>query len=52
MAEQAGCPGVFEVDGTPEGILSRGESFTSNTAVGSCSECHQDVSFFIEKTCF
>lgn len=23
MAEQAGCPGVFEVHGTPEGILSR-----------------------------
>lgn len=23
MAEQAGCPGMFEVHGTPEGILSR-----------------------------
>lgn len=43
MAEQAGCPGVFEVDGTAEGILSRNEQFTSNLIVGKCSACPQDV---------
>lgn len=47
MAEQAGCPGVFEVDGIPERILSRDEGFISNPMVGSCSACPQDVSFFI-----
>lgn len=52
MAEQAGCLRECEVDRTPEEILSRDEWFTSNPTVSSYSACPQDVSFFIEKTCF
>jgi len=47
-AEQAGCPVVSEVDGTPEVILSRGEQFPSNRTVGTHSACPHNRSFVME----